>query len=182
MRWPFGALRPHAYRVIYVDFPWAFATWSDKGKLKAPERHYRTMSLEQGMALPVAELAARDCALIAWVYDPMIPQALELIRAWDFAYKTRIFDWDQDSFGKGYVTREGGEIAFLATIGSPQRRCASVRQYYREKPREHSRKPAEFHRRIERLYPGPYCELFARSDRRGWDCWGDELGKFGSVS
>jgi hypothetical protein len=27
---------------------------------------------------------------------------------------------------------------------------------------------------IERLSPGPYLELFARSQRLGWDTWGNE--------
>ena len=41
--------------------------------------------------------------------------------------------------------------------------------------REHSEKPDEVYRRIERLYPGPYLELFARKEREGWTTWGNEL-------
>ena len=33
---------------------------------------------------------------------------------------------------------------------------------------EHSVKPDEVYRRIERLYNGPYLELFARKPRKGW--------------
>ena len=101
------------------------------------------------------------------------------MRSWGFEYKTRLFDWDQDSFGKGFYTREGGEICLLGIRGAPPpRRARNVRQYHREKPREHSRKPAEFARRIERLWDGPYCELFSRTERPGWASWGNELGKF----
>jgi N6-adenosine-specific RNA methylase IME4 len=45
--------------------------------------------------------------------------------------------------------------------------------------REHSRKPDQAHEMLERLYPlGRRCELFARSNRSGWDCWGRETTKF----
>jgi len=39
----------------------------------------------------------------------------------------------------------------------------------------HSEKPSEVYSRIERLYPGPYLELFARKPRDGWTTWGNEI-------
>lgn len=66
----------------------------------------------------------------------------------------------------------------LATRGKPQRLNADVRQLIVAPRREHSRKPDCVHDRIERLVPGPYCELFARARRLNWDCWGDEVTKF----
>lgn len=179
MTWPFGSIPRSAFGVILVDFPWQFETWSDAGKGRAPERHYPTMSLEEGMALPVWDLAARNCAVASWIYDPMIPQGLAMGCAWGFDFKTRLFDWDKDSFGLGYYSRAGGEQCWLFTKGSPRRRARDVRQYHREKPRQHSRKPDEFHRRLERLFDGPYLELFARQRRRGWVSWGNEIDKFG---
>jgi N6-adenosine-specific RNA methylase IME4 len=41
--------------------------------------------------------------------------------------------------------------------------------------REHSRKPDELYGVMERLYAGPYLELFARHPRAGWTGWGDQL-------
>jgi N6-adenosine-specific RNA methylase IME4 len=40
---------------------------------------------------------------------------------------------------------------------------------------EHSEKPEEVRRRIERLFPGPYLELFARKPVPGWTTWGNEI-------
>lgn len=178
MTWPFGSLRPHAYRVIYADPPWRFETWSAKGGGKSPDMHYPTMQLPELMALPVWRLAAADCALIMWVYDPRIPDALALMQAWGFEMKTRVFDWGKGTFGKGKWSRHGGEQCWLGTRGAPERRARNVRQYYHEKPREHSRKPAHFAREIERMLDGPYCELFSRTERPGWSSWGLEVGKF----
>jgi N6-adenosine-specific RNA methylase IME4 len=182
--WPFAHLRPHGYQVIYADPAWRFATRSEKGKGKSPDAHYRTMTLEELAALPVRRLAARTCALICWIYDPMIPQALWLLEHWGFTFKTRLFDWPKetanglDAFGQGYFTRNGGEQCWLATIGAPKCLDHGVRQYQRALLREHSRKPDLFPMLIERMFDGPYCELFSRTERDGWQSWGDETWKF----
>jgi N6-adenosine-specific RNA methylase IME4 len=45
--------------------------------------------------------------------------------------------------------------------------------------REHSRKPDEVNRRIDRLYPdASKIELFARSKWPNWDAWGNQVGLF----
>jgi N6-adenosine-specific RNA methylase IME4 len=38
------------------------------------------------------------------------------------------------------------------------------------------------HRDLERLFPAPRCELFARQRRPGWDCWGNQVDKFEEVA
>ncbi len=78
----------------------------------------------------------------------------------------------------GYWTRNGAEVCLLAVCGTPPRRSFGVRQVITARPREHSRKPEGIYKRIEALVPGPYCELFARHQRIGWDAWGDEVEKF----
>jgi N6-adenosine-specific RNA methylase IME4 len=40
---------------------------------------------------------------------------------------------------------------------------------------EHSAKPEEVRRRIERLFPGPYLELYGRKLVPGWTVWGNEI-------
>lgn len=70
------------------------------------------------------------------------------------------------------------ERSLLATRGAPKRQDAGVPRLIVAPRREHSRKPDETHDRIERLLPGPYLEMFSRTDRPGWDVWGDEAGMF----
>jgi N6-adenosine-specific RNA methylase IME4 len=172
----------HHYGVIYADPPWSFATYSHKGKGRSPEAHYDCMGLDDIMALPVADWAARDCVLFLWVTDPLVPCALEIISAWGFVYKTVAFTWvkttkDGTGFpiGCGFWTRANPELCLLATRGRPQRISRSVRQLILAPRRAHSQKPEEVYERIELLVPGPYLELFARGCRRGWASWGQEV-------
>jgi N6-adenosine-specific RNA methylase IME4 len=164
------------YGAILADPPWRFRTWSTKGDGRAPP--YARMSLAEILALPVAELAAPDCALFLWAIDPMLPEALEVIAAWGFTYKTVAFTWVKTSgaggypIGCGYWTRANPETCLLATRGRPKRVARDVRQLIISPRREHSRKPDEVRRRIERLVAGPYLELFARERAPGWDAWG----------
>lgn len=172
---PFGA--------IVADPPWDFRVWSNRGKGRSAEQHYPVMSLAEIKALPVAESAAPDCALFLWATDPMLPQALDVIAAWGFTYKTVGFCWaktcrksDGWHVGLGYWTRANAEQCLFATRGKPQRSSKSVRRLIVAPVREHSRKPDEAQERIEALVPGPYLELFARHDRPGWSNWGRRGG------
>lgn len=150
------------------------------------------MNLDEMKMLPVQKLAAPDCVLFMWSTWPHLPQAMELIGAWGFTYKTCAFDWmkadvstiDLFDFPKdadmkmGYWTRSNSEPCLLATRGKPKRTDAGVRMGIIEPAREHSRKPDCVHGRIERLVSGPYVELFGRTRRTNWLSWGNELGKF----
>lgn len=163
-----------------------------------PERHYPTMTMDDIAALPVGELGARDSVLLLWAPDPFLPAALQIGEGWGFTYKTVGFYWaklrragsrrhllheepDHKLFpmGTGYWTRANPEQCLLFTKGSPKRLATDVRKLVIAPRREHSRKPDEILQRIERLAAGPYLELFARTQRNGWDSWGDETDKFG---
>lgn len=171
------------YSVIYADPPWSFDVWSGEGKMGTAENHYPTMRQDEIEALPVAAMAADDCALFMWAVMPQLPEALRVIEAWGFEYKTCAFVWvkqtkDEERFttGMGYWTRANAEVCLLATKGSPARLNADVHQVVLSPRTEHSRKPDEVAARIERLVPGPYIELFSRRPRDGWDAWGNQAG------
>jgi N6-adenosine-specific RNA methylase IME4 len=199
-----GLIERGGYGAILADPPWRFRTW-DKAEAIPNSRqqgghgttvsaacHYRTMTVEDLCALPVGALAADDCALFLWITWPNLLDALAVMRAWGFAFKTCAFSWTKadatqlelfnddivGAMGMGYWTRANSEPCLLGTRGTPQRLNADVRQAIIEPRREHSRKPDCVRERIERLVAGPYLELFARSTRPGWDVFGDETGKF----
>lgn len=172
------------YSVIYADPPWSFDVWSGEGKDRSAENHYPTMTQADIEAMPVAAMAADDCALFLWAVMPQLPEALRVIEAWGFQYKTCAFVWvkqtkDEERFatGMGYWTRANAEICLLATRGSPPRLNADVHQVVASPRMEHSRKPDEVAVRIMRLVPGPYIELFARRAREGWDIWGNQAAE-----
>lgn len=176
------------YGVIYADPPWSFRNWSARGTGRNAVSHYDCLNSDAIAALPIADLAADDCALFLWATDPLLPRAFELIEAWGFEYKTVGFYWvklnatpkhDADYFtGLGYWTRANPEQCLLATRGKPPRRAKDVRRLVVDKRREHSRKPDCIRERIERLIAGPYLELFARETKPGWDCWGAQVALF----
>ena len=177
------------FKVIYADPPWTFEVYSGKGKQRSAERYYDTLTSDEIKALPVAQLADKDCALFLWGVCPDQPAALEVIRAWGFEYKTVGFVWvkttataavvtlDDDGlhWGMGYWTRSNVEPVLLATRGNPQRINKDVHQVVIAPVGEHSEKPEEVRRRIERLLNGQYLELFARKPAPGWTTWGNEL-------
>ncbi|MCZ6638190.1 MAG: MT-A70 family methyltransferase [Alphaproteobacteria bacterium] len=172
------------FGVILADVPWAFDTYGDMGRGRSPERHYPIMTLDDIKALPVGDLAAENCVLFLWAVPHLFPEALEVIEAWGFKYKTRGFLWVKENrkkggyfVGKGYWTRCNPEDVFLATTGSPKRLDRGVEELVLAPLMEHSRKPAEIHRRIETFVGGPRLELFARRPVNGWTVWGNEIGK-----
>ena len=173
------------YNVIYADPPWTFKTYSDKGKDRSPENHYNVMSLKDICNLPISKIANDNSVLLMWVVDPLLDKAFEVINAWGFKYKTVGFTWAKTNrksmglfTGLGYWTRGNPEMCLLATKGKPKRISKSVPQLVVEQRREHSRKPDIMYNHIENLLEGPYIELFARTQRNGWDSWGNQIDKF----
>lgn len=172
------------YSIIYADPPWTFKTYSAKGtEHKSAAAHYRTMTREEIQALPVQDIAAKDCVLFLWVTMPCLQEGLDLLKAWGFTYKTCAFTWvkrnrksDSWFWGLGFWTRSNAELCLLATKGHPKRVSRAVHSVCDARVMEHSRKPAEIRDRIVELCGDkPRIELFARQRVDGWDCWGDEV-------
>ena len=143
--------------------------------------HYPTMSIADIKALPVSDIAARDCALFMWITFPCLQEAMEVLSAWGFEYKTVAFVWikqnrksDSLFWGMGYWTRANAELCILATRGHPKRQSHSVHQVIMSHIEEHSKKPEEARERIVQLMGDlPRIELFARQSPAGWDVWGN---------
>lgn len=183
--------RGEKFAVIYADPPWSFDVYSGKGKERSAERHYDTMTLDEIRSLAVGRLAAEDCVLMLWAVWPELPGALDVIEAWGFEYKTCGLIYLKTNpragglaTGMGYWSRANTEPCLLATRGSPQRLAADVKQVIEAPRGDHSEKPEEAARRIERLLPGPYLELFSRRERPGWTVCGNEIltsGRVGST-
>lgn len=192
------------YGAIYADPPWHFQTWAGARKsgagvaCRASKPAYKTMVDADIAALPVADFAADNCALFLWTCWPVLERTFPILAAWGFTYKTCAFCWVKgrnpalfpgdefpdlfnDRMGLGYWTRANSEVCLLATRGKPKRQNADVRQVILAPLREHSRKPDETRKRIERLVAGPYLEMFARTTVPGWDVWGNETTKFAAA-
>lgn len=183
--WPFGDLGMFRYGAIIADPPWRFRTWGEHNQQKSASKHYPLMRTEEIAALPVNHLAAPDCMMVMWAVQSMIPQALGLMTAWGFEYKT-MGSWAKQSstgekwaFGTGYLLRCAAEFFIIGTRGNPKPAVRNVRNLIVAPNREHSRKPDEMHTMVERMFPTvPRAELFARTARPGWDVWGNQTDRF----
>lgn len=168
------------YNIIYADPPWRYRKSAGEG---VAENHYPTMDIEKICALPVAELAAKDSVLFLWATFPMLPEALRVIHAWGFTFKTVAFVWLKQNrkaqswfYGLGFWTRGNAEICLLATRGHPKRQSNSVHQFIISPIEGHSKKPEEARTKIIQLVGDlPRVELFARQTPPGWAVWGNEV-------
>lgn len=172
------------YKTIYADPPWQFANRTGK---MAPEHkrlnRYSTMKLEDIKRLPVGDVAEDKSHLYLWVPNALLPEGLEVMKAWGFEYKTNLI-WEKvrkdgmpDGRGVGFYFRNTTEMVLFGIKGDKNRTLDPGRSQVnliRTQKREHSRKPDEFVSLIQACSPGPYLELFARGSREGWDMWGNQ--------
>lgn len=173
------------FGVIYADPPWSYEMYSDKGYEKSPYAHYDCMGIDQLKALrdQIVFATAPNAVLFMWAVFPMLPQAIELMSAWGFQFKTggawhKKTSGGKTAFGTGYILRSASEPFLIGTHGNPKARNRSTRNLIEAVTREHSRKPDETIPMIENLFDGPYLELFARTQRPGWTVWGNQTDKF----
>lgn len=164
------------FDLILADPPWEF---SNKGHSRVVTNHYPDMKLADICALPVARLAERDAVLFLWATTAhlMDGSAHKVIAAWQFEARTGAVWVKTGCFGMGKYFRQEHEHLILAVRGKPGTSADhSLRSVIYAPRGEHSAKPVEVYRVIERMYPhAKRIELFARARRRGWSAWGNEL-------
>jgi N6-adenosine-specific RNA methylase IME4 len=168
------------YHVVYADPPWLYA---DSGVINEgdnygrAERHYPGMTIDELCKIPVAAHARENAVLFLWVTSPMLSACWPVIEAWGFTYKTSIV-WDKMLHNFGHYVSVRHELLLICTRGSclPDRPVPmpdSVRPVRRSDV--HSEKPPEFRALVEQLYDGPYVELFARRQIKGWTTYGNQI-------
>ncbi len=177
------------YGTILIDPPWRFQNRTGK---MAPEhkrlRRYPTLSFDEIARLPVAGIALPKSHLYLWTPNALLPEALGIMKAWGFTYKTNIVwykirkDGGPDGRGVGFYFRNVTELLLFGVRGSlrtlpPGRSQVNLVATRKE---EHSRKPDSVYSVIRACSPGPYVELFARQRVEGWDQWGNEVDTYES--
>ena len=184
----FDDLPKTSFRTILADPPWQFQNRTGK---MAPEHRrlsrYGTMKLDDVLALPVADLVEEPAHLYLWVPNALLPEGIQVMNAWGFAYKSNIVwhkvrkDGGPDGRGVGFYFRNTTELVLFGVRGKNARTKAPGRRQVnimRTQKREHSRKPDELYDIIEACSEGPFLEIFARGPRTGWTAWGDEADDY----
>lgn len=179
------------FQVIYADPPWWYnQRLNGNTRFGRGAGYYRLMPTPDICAMPISALAAEDAILFMWATCPLLPDALQVITAWGFTYKTVAFTWiklNQESmtprFGTGYYSKSNAELCLLATRGKILKPATNTVSSVVMSPLgEHSRKPDTVRHRIELMYPDARrVELFARAVNsifpvfEGWSTWGNEI-------
>jgi len=177
------------YNIIYADPAWRFSQGINRrkdirekfGTNEELSIQYPTMSDKEIIELNVADYADDDCVLFLWTTDAHLEVAIKAINNWGFKYKTIAFTWNKKRGFMGKWTVKQCEICLLATKGTAHKLLKSFKEksYLEENKTEHSKKPNEFRKRIERMFGDvPKLEMFARTRAEGWDVWGNETDKF----
>lgn len=190
----FDGLAPRHFGAVLADPPWTFVSNSQAKPGRNARRHYKTMSIAEIASLPVERYLADDAVLFLWITGPLfvLGAHLPVMKAWGFKPSGIGFVWiklnpkaaslfflkTDLSMGGGFTTRKNAEFCLIGKRGRSVRRDAAVHEIIIEPRRDHSRKPDETHRRIERYCAGPYLELFGRQQRPNWTVRGDEADKF----
>jgi N6-adenosine-specific RNA methylase IME4 len=187
--------------LVMADPAWNYRSWvanANPENDRSAERHYRTMSLDEIMAMPVKDVVAKDAHLMLWITMPFLMKAPAVMAAWGFKYSSSAFVWMKLRrragvqyelitigelhkylhIGMGHTTRKNVELCLLGRRGNAKRLSKSVLEPIITPVREHSRKPDEAYERAMQYAAGPYLELFSREQRDGWTTWGNETDKF----
>lgn len=171
-----------AFRLLVADPPWAFGDRLP-GKGRGAEKHYKVMRVEDIMTYPIPLMAA-DSVLLLWRVAAMVPEAVQVARAWGFEPKSELVWLKKTStgkrhFGMGRYVRMEHETCMICTRGKATGlvRNRKTRSTFEGRTREHSSKPDEFYALVEELFNGTRAEIFARRPRRGWIQQGLQLGE-----
>lgn len=195
-------LTGRSYQVVLSDPDWLFQLRSEKGEGRSPQAHYDCSPTDEIAAFLKGLLewsCAPDCIHVMWCTWPMLARGdcHQVMRACGFEPKTGgawgklVKDGDKIAMGGGYIYRSASEPWLIGTRGAPKSAVKDVVNLILDDGllneglvlaprREHSRKPDTMIEAIERQFPraARRLEIFARAERPGWDCWGDEVGKF----
>lgn len=169
------------YRTILADPPWSE---TGGGKIKrGADRHYPVMKTDAIIELMKEQLEGRvaeHAHLYLWVTNNFLPDGLRVMEELGFTYKTNVV-WAKSKIGLGQYFRGQHEICLFGVKGkgydakTDDRTISSLLGRSLIRAVRHSQKPDEMHRLIEQRSKGPYLELFARTARKGWSVWGDEI-------
>jgi len=161
------------YDIIYADPPWKYNFSATKNR--DIENQYPTMTLQDIKDFKVP--SADNSVLYLWATAPKLKEALEVMEAWGFEYKTHGI-WDKMWIGMGYWFRGQHELLLVGVKGkfSPPKQPDRVSSVFKQQRGEHSEKPNAIYKMIDKWYPNKTkIELFARNPRTGWTSRGYDI-------
>ena len=178
--------QPQKFGVIIADPPWSF---NDKlkytGEVKrAADNFYPTLNLTEIKKLPINELAAENAILGLWVPSAFLQAGMDVMSAWGFNYKQLCIGGNTSknnplnlAFGMGRLARNCHEPLLVGVKGKYTKflKNHSQRNLFMHPTMKHSQKPESIQTSLDKMFPDwEKLEIFARRDRSGWTCIGNE--------
>ena len=169
------------YNVLYADPGWKYNNEKTGGSHKSgAAQKYTVLPVEEICKLPVPEISEKNAVLFLWATVPMLPEALQVMKAWGYRYKTKITWHKTGRFGLGYWFRGEIEELIFGVRGKVKAFRCPLPNYIEHPVLGHSEKPDVFRELIETatartMKDRKKIELFARKRVPGWDAWGDQV-------
>lgn len=163
------------FSTVVIDPPWPETSRGPRGSVRD---NFPMLSYDGIGHLPVPLILRKKAHVYLWATQRSLRQAFHIMDIWGLYYKSLLV-WAKPGLGSGfYYYRPNTEFVIFATTSASalpikRRDLGTVFRWPRDKPQE---KPDEFYDMVVSTFPGPRAELFARRERPGWTCWGDEVG------
>ena len=173
------------YDLIYADPPWKQKRGGKKAvrpKTSGTDLDYETQDMDviEAHLRKADEHTGENAILFLWTIDKYLFEAQGMAERLGYKLHARMI-WDKvTGIPAAFTVRYGHEYLLfmykgkLTPVAKDER--GKIHTVFREQCKKHSQKPEEAYRIIERLYPSARkLELYARQERCGWDCWGNEV-------
>lgn len=168
------------FNVIYCDVPWQYSNKRTGGSMSSGAgQKYNTLTIKDLEDLNVGSITEENSVLFFWATIPLLPEALHLLEAWGYKYKTAVV-WNKEGrLGMGFWFRCQTELLLVAVKGDVKPFRCQTRNIISYQAGKHSKKPDTFYDLIEKatsnMADRKMIELFATCPREGWVSLGNEI-------
>lgn len=176
------------YDLIVADPPWKQAKGGKKSVRpisSGTELDYPVCSLEEikeHLSQATSLASGENSILFLWTIDKYLFEAQKIAEELGYKLHARMI-WDKvTGIPAAFTVRYGHEYLLymykgkLTPVATEER--GKIHTVFREQVKRHSQKPELSFEIINRLYPSVRkLELYARTERDGYDCWGNEVNK-----
>lgn len=179
-----GDIDAKGYGLIYADPPWKQSKGGKKNvraNSSGKSLDYKTCELDEiKNHLKMATKNNDNQILFLWTIDKYLFEAQQIAEELRFKLHARMI-WDKiTGIPAAFTVRYGHEYLLYMYKGKfipvDKNERGKIHTVFREKSKRHSQKPEVAYQIIERLYPNlTKLEMYARNEREGFDCWGDQV-------